>query len=439
MRIALVTPHATQPGCDRTDEAGPQVGPLAQALAQFGHEVTVYARADSPGLPTTLRLAPGVTVEHVHVGPRKRLATDDLGPHVAAFGSHLRARWQHGAPDIVHAYAWPGGLAAVTGAQDLGVPVAMTFHSLSDGGPRRVSSTREPVAWLRLKASLARAVDGVLARSSAEMTRLVGMGVPRSAIQVVPWGVDTGHFTPQAPAAGLDRRAGRRAAGEVRPWAAGDAQPCLLAGWPHSPRHGLEVVVQAMADLPGVRLVVAGGPQRSRLRHSVVYRGANALAAKVGVADRLAFTGAVDRAGLRAVLRSADLMVTGAWDELFDEMALQAMACGTPVVAPASGFYADAVIDGTTGLLVPPGRPGVLARRIRQALDSPMRIEAFGIAAADRASARFSWERIGRETVRAYQRLLPVAVAVSGHPGEDDDDLDGAEAAHPVGVPALAG
>jgi glycosyltransferase involved in cell wall biosynthesis len=83
------------------------------------------------------------------------------------------------------------------------------------------------------------------------------------------------------------------------------------------------------------------------------------------------------------------------------------MACGTALVAPASGFYSDLVVDGTTGLLVQPGRPSMLARRIRRLLDSPVQLEAFGIAAADRARSRYAWERVAREAVQSYERCLP--------------------------------
>ena len=85
---------------------------------------------------------------------------------------------------------------------------------------------------------------------------------------------------------------------------------------------------------------------------------------------------------------------------------LEAMACGTPVMAAAGGSHQDAIVDGATGVLVRPGQPALLARRIRQLLASPMLLQGYGIAAADRARARYSWERIGRETLAVYERSL---------------------------------
>jgi hypothetical protein len=101
---------------------------------------------------------------------------------------------------------------------------------------------------------------------------------------------------------------------------------------------------------------------------------------------------------------------------------LQAMACGTPVVSTTAGAEQDAIVDMTTGLTTPPGRPAHLAWRIRQLLANPLQLEAYGIAAADRVQSRYSWERIGRETLAAYSSLMPdtAVVAQSAEPDESE-------------------
>jgi glycosyltransferase involved in cell wall biosynthesis len=124
------------------------------------------------------------------------------------------------------------------------------------------------------------------------------------------------------------------------------------------------------------------------------------------VADRVVFAGQVSRTRLPALLRSADLLVHTAMYEPFGMTPLEAMACGTPVMATAGGSHQDEVVDGATGVLVRPGQPAVLAARIRQLLASPMLLQGYGIAAADRARARYSWDRIGRETAAVYERSL---------------------------------
>jgi D-inositol-3-phosphate glycosyltransferase len=400
MRIALVTPHATPQGFWTTSDRGPRVVPLAQALAQLGHAVTVYARKDSPALPPRLTAAPGVTIEHVPAGPPAHVPADELAPHVRSLGDYLARRWQQDVPDMAHGYSWPAGLAALAAGRDLGIPVTQTFHTLqAPGGRYRLRLPADQLARARVKVSLARSVDSVLARSSEEMRQLTRVGVPRTSIRVVPWGVDTRHFTPDGPAADRNGRAR------------------LITAWPFAGQHGPETAIRVLAEVPQAELLVVGGPPRAQLARNPVCRELNRLAAKLGVTGRVVFTGGVAWQDFPALLRSADLLVCASWEGLFDAVALQAMACGTPVVAPAAGFYPDAIIDGTTGLLVPPARPALLARWIRRLLDSPLQLEAFGIAAADRARSRYSWDRIARETVQAYQRCLP---APAPEPVEDE-------------------
>jgi glycosyltransferase involved in cell wall biosynthesis len=110
-----------------------------------------------------------------------------------------------------------------------------------------------------------------------------------------------------------------------------------------------------------------------------------------------------------ALLRSADLVVSTCQYEPSGTTSLQAMACGTPVIAPPVGGHVDAVVDGTTGILIPPGRPALLAQRIRQLLAHPMLLEAYGVAAADRARSRYSWDRIAGETLAVYDRAIAQA------------------------------
>jgi glycosyltransferase involved in cell wall biosynthesis len=129
------------------------------------------------------------------------------------------------------------------------------------------------------------------------------------------------------------------------------------------------------------------------------------------------FHGRVSDAELPALLRSADLLLDLVTGEPFATVALEAMACGVPVVASALGSHQDTIVDGTTGMLLPPGRPALAAQRIRALLASPMLLEGFGIASVDRAQSRYSWDRIGQETVAIYER--------SRSSGPADEPADG--------------
>lgn len=390
MRISLVAPHAVAAAPDVSNGRGTGMLALAPALARLGHDITVYARKDSPTLPPEDTSIPGVTVRYVPVGPAEPMRPDDLAPHIRPLGDCLARRWREDPPDVVHAYSWPGGLAALAAARDVDVPVAVTFHELGvQGSLLRLRQARDQVARVKLKISLARSVDMVLARSAEERGVLAGLGVRRPSIRVVPWGVNTSHFSPDGPAA---PRAARRR---------------LLTLWPSDASHRPDFLIRMLADIPNTELVIAGGPPRKDLAGSKLYRELARLAARAQVGDRVTFAGAVAWDDLPPLMRSADLMISTSPANLFDGAALQAMACGTALVAPATGFYSDLVIDGTTGILMQPGRSAGLARRIRRLLDGPVQLEAFGIAAADRARSRYAWDRIAAESVQAYERCLP--------------------------------
>jgi D-inositol-3-phosphate glycosyltransferase len=441
MRIALVASQSSSPR--PRDAAGPsqRVTSLAEALGRLGHQVTLYAPNGSPALPGKATLAPGVTVEHLPAGPRGqagpgRSSGDEPALDIPAFSDHLARRWRQDPPDIAHAHFWTSGLAALAGARGLNLPVVQTFHSLgtlhtngshrpagvsrpargsgpsrrpappartsptAGGTAGRQQDTGRHLARIRLEVCLARNANAVLATSSEQMARLAGLGVPRASIRVVPWGVDTGRFAPEGPVA---KRNGR---------------PRLLAVRQSADEPGLDTIIRALAEVPDAELLIAGGPSGS----GPANQDLAGLARDLGVAERITFTGDVSRTHLPALLRSADLLLSGDWEDPSGTVALQAMACGTPVAASASGVVGDAVIDKTTGFLVSPGQPSVLARRIRHLFASPMQLEAFSIAAVDRARSRYSWDRIGRETVQAYERCLPHQFAVTDEPEPEDAD-----------------
>jgi glycosyltransferase involved in cell wall biosynthesis len=420
MRIALVAHHGSPltpaTGQDSFPPAG--VAAHARALAKLGHRVTIYARRDSRGLPGSAILAPRVTVEHVPAGPPAPLAPGELADHVGAFGDYLAQRWHRNPPSVAHAYFWTSGLATLAAVRGLDVPLVQTFGTLGvalcsprphhsapcSPRPHHPAQGRDGSAdqgqegRIRLEACIARRARAVLASTAAEAAELARMGVPRASVKVVPCGVDTGEFTPEGPVA---KRNGRPRLLAVTSWdGAAGSEPAEPG------RHGLGVLVRVLARVPDAELVIAGGPARAQLSKGRVYQDLISLAECFGVADRLAFTGRVAPGDLPALLRSADLLVSAAPSDPLGAVAIAAMACGTPVAACSAGGLRDAVLDGTTGVLVPPGRPDLLGRRVRLLLASPLRLEAFGIAAADRARARYSWDRISRETLAAYERCL---------------------------------
>jgi glycosyltransferase involved in cell wall biosynthesis len=383
MRIALVAEN-TSPLTDPAAAQTARVTSLALALARLGHRVTIYARRDARALPGSAILAPGVAVEHVTAGPPTPLDTDEVTAHLPEFGHDLAQRWRRNPPDVAHAHFWTSGLAALAGARDLGVPVAQTFGSLGAAEQRHHTPERPLTARIRLEACIARSADVVLASSAEELADLARLGVPRGKVRVVPCGVDAQRFSPEGPAA---RRNGR---------------PRLLYAEELTAARGLGVAMRALAQIPDAELVITGGPDRAELGRHQGCRDLQRFARALEVHDRLVFTGRITPDEWPALLRSADLVVSTAPYEPVGVVAIEAMACGTPVVTAAVGAERDAVIDMTTGLFVPQRQPARLALGIRRLLANSLQLEAYGIAAADRARSRYSWERIGRETLAAY-------------------------------------
>jgi len=404
MKIAVVAQNATPlhpragSGPDR-DDIG--LSELTRKLASQGHQVTVYSQKNLPDLPEQAELHQGVRVKHIDAGSMATEPDDaDLLEKVPAFSGPLRSHWQSDRPDIVHALRWTSGLAALAAARDLGIPVVQEFNSLGVTERRAASLRDEPgavkaagasAARIRLEPAIGRSATAVVATNSAEVSGLASLGVQRSSIRVVPWGVDTDLFTPEGPVAKRNDR------------------PRLLATADLTGRKPLEALLRALTRVPGAELLIVGGPAEADLADDDNYIKLAKFAAKLGVADRVIFTGEVGYAALPPLLRSADLVVSTCQYEPSGISSLQAMACGTPVIAPPVGGHLDAVVDGTTGIIVQPDRPALLAQRIRQLLAHPMLIEAYGVAAADRVRSRYSWDRIAGETIAVYDRVVAQA------------------------------
>jgi glycosyltransferase involved in cell wall biosynthesis len=393
MKIALVAQHSTPvPAADTSTAAAgddARLVEMSKSLAGEGHQVTVYARRNGSGLPARAELAPGVSVEYV--GPAGSGADDSrLAAQVGAFSAPLHDMWAKDRPDVVHALRWTSGLAALSAARDLGLPVVQTFDQLGVTERRHgLIPAGAGTERIRLEPAIGRTVSAVVANSYDEESDLTRLGIPRRAIRVIPTGIDTGEFTPEGPAS--ER---------------GDRHRLVTVADLATEQESLNILLHAMAKIPGAELVVAGGPHRGQLRDDLSYRRLAKLSDSLDLHGRVFFAGQVGGAALPPLLRSADLLVNINQHEPSAITSIQAMACGTPVVASANGAHLDAVVDGTTGVLVQPLRPALLAQKIRALLAHPMQLQAFSVAATDRARSRYSWDRIAHETLAVYDTAL---------------------------------
>ena len=400
MRIALVSEHASPLATLGGEDAGGQnvhVAALATELGRLGHEVVVHTRRDDRALPARVELAPGVVVDHVDAGPARPVPKDELLPHMDAFAERLSRAWSVEQPDVAHAHFWMSGRAALAAAAGPGIPVVETFHAL--GVVKRRHQGRadtSPPARLTLEAEVARRVDRVVATSSAEVFELARLGVSADRMTVVPCGVDLDRFSPDGPRE-------HRPAGPRRLVAVGR----LVA------RKGVADVIAALADLPDTELVVVGGPEAAGLDADPEARRLRGVAGDAGVADRVHLRGRLGRDDLPAVLRSADAVACVPWYEPFGLVAIEAMACGVPVVAAAVGGLCDTVVDGVTGLHVPPRDPGAVAGALKRVLDDPDLARRLGAAGAERARARYGWESVARATSAVYREVAAPELVAS--------------------------
>jgi glycosyltransferase involved in cell wall biosynthesis len=407
MRIAMITAHSPL-----TSMAGHgrhlQPAALARALARHGHRVTLYVRTQDPVSAGTAILGAGVSVEHIKAGPARRLAAEESARYMPEVAADLADRWRAKAPDVVHAFSWTAGLAAIGAVRGTGIPVAQSFGSLGSI-ERRQAGLDVSGARVRLEASIGRTAAAVLASSEEEADELARLAVPKTVIRVIPAGIDTMDFRPE----------------DVR--AKSNDKPRLLA-FADDQARGLTTVIRALAQLPAAGLTVIGGPDAKHMPRSGPFREVAQLATELRVRSRLTFAGEIAEAEESALLCSSDVMVSATSYDPTGLAAIRAMSCGLPVIASAVGGQGDAVIDGITGLLVAPDRPDMLVQRLRALLARPAMMQAYGIAAADRARSRYCIDRIGQETAAAYERCLP-RTAPREHEGmEEAEDFRGVAA-----------
>jgi glycosyltransferase involved in cell wall biosynthesis len=393
MKIAMVSEHASPLAALGGVDAGGQnvhVAELSAALSRRGHEVSVYTRRDDPDLPERVTTPQGYTVVHVPAGPARQLPKDDLLAHMGPFAQYLDQQWRDERPDVAHAHFWMSGLATQLAARHLDLPSVQTFHALGvvkrrHQGPQDTS----PQERLKLEAMVARTATWVAATCTDEVFELMRLGRSRNRISVVPCGVDLDLFTPDGPKA--ERGARHRIVSVGR----------LV------PRKGFDVVLRALPAIPDAELVLVGGPDRAHVEAEPEARRLRALAEQLGVSDRLVLHGAVARADMPALLRSADVVACTPWYEPFGIVPLEAMACGVPVVAAAVGGMLDTVVHDVTGRLVTPKRPAEVADAVNHLLHDAFLRQSLGAAGRDRARARYSWDRVAADTERIYERLVP--------------------------------
>ncbi len=406
-RLALLSLHscpAARPG--RRDTGGMNVYLLqvARQLGRAGVRVDIFTRHHDPADPQVISIGENARVVHIRAGStgeRKENLHEAVPEFVANLRDYVRlcgARY-----DLLHSHYWLSGLAGMQLSQALGVPHVATFHTLGKLKLQARPGESEPAVRIDGETTLLRSVDGVVVSTRAEaeeITRLYGVYPGRVAV-IAP-GVDLDVFWPR------DRALARERLGVNEPGV-------VLYVGRLEPLKGLDILVRAVADLAmadATRLLVVGGdPDSDELVGEL-----EALARSVGVAGRVTFAGSVPQRDLPWYYSAADVLVLPSHYESFGMVALEAMACGTPVVVSRVGGLKTFVRNGESGYLVPWRCSDPFSQQIEMILANPSLRRAMGDAALI-AARGMGWSRVSSRLMDFYNSLIGRSVALVGAGG----------------------
>jgi len=403
-RVAVISLHTSplaQPGTGDAGGMNVYIVQTALRMAQRGVEIEIFTRATSSDLPPVAELAPGVLVRHVAAGPYGGLSKEDLSSQLCAFTAGVlrdEACHEPGWYDLVHSHYWLSGQVGWLLRDRWGVPLVHTAHTLAKIKNAALADGDRPEPMTRVigEEQVVAEADRMVTSTEAEAQDLVtAYGADRSRIRTVAPGVDLRTFGP-----GIDRDAARARLG-LRP----DHVALAFVGR-IQPLKAPDVLLRAaavlLAERPGLRdrlaVLVVGGPSGSGLTEP---EALVELARTLGIADVVRFL--PPRAGddLAEVYRAADVVAVPSHSESFGLVALEAQACGTPVVAAAVGGLPTAVAHERSGLLVDGHDPVRWAAALaRVGLDRAER-QRLAAGAVEHA-AMFSWDRTADALLAAY-------------------------------------
>jgi D-inositol-3-phosphate glycosyltransferase len=418
-RIATISLHTSpldQPGTGDAGGLNVYVVEVAKRLAERNIEVEIFTRAVSRDTPPVVELVPGVLVRNVIAGPFEELDKNSLPAQICPFTFGVlrtEAAYAPGRYDLLHAHYWLSGQVAVSAAERWGVPLVQSMHTLGKVKNLALADgdSAEPAVRIRGEHEVVAAADRLVANTDEEARQLVGLyGADQSRVRTVSPGVDLSLFRP-----------GSRLAARQRLGLPADAIVLLFAGRVQ-PLKGPDIVLRAAASMlssPSAsaltsaelasRLVVAfvGGPSGSEV--GAPDRLAK-LASGLGIADRVRLEPPCPQRELADWYRAATVVLVPSHSESFGLVALEAQACGTPVVAAAVGGLSTAVRDGISGVLVEGHDPADYARVVTGLASSPAWLESLSRGAVAHA-AGFGWAATADGLIDVYTGAMNEAAA----------------------------
>jgi D-inositol-3-phosphate glycosyltransferase len=406
-RIATLSVHTSplhQPGTGDAGGMNVYIVEVSKRLAALGIEVEIFTRATTGSLPPIVEMAPGVLVRHISAGPYEGLSKEDLPGQLCAFTSGVlrtEAMSEPGHYDLVHSHYWLSGQVGWLATARWGVPLVHSMHTLArvKNAALAESDMPEPAGRLIGESQVVGAADRLIANTEQEAEQLVGLyGAKPERVAVVHPGVDLETFQPG------DQALSRARLG-LPPHA-----PVLLFAGRIQPLKAPDILLRLAADLlerdperyRELTVVVVGGPSGTGLAEP---HHLTRLARQLGISERTRFVKPVSQNLLAEWYRAADIALMPSYNESFGLVAVEAQACGTPVVAAGVGGLVTAVRDGESGLLVPGHDPADYATACARLLDQPGLLQQMRTGARKHA-AEFGWGSTADRLVGVYSDAL---------------------------------
>jgi D-inositol-3-phosphate glycosyltransferase len=402
MNLAVLSFHSSpveEPGVGDAGGMTVYVRRLAEALSAQGVATDVFTRATSDDR-TPVVLSPGVRVVPISAGPSRPLPKEEIRSHLTEFALGIRAfsLAQRISYDLIHSHYWQSGLAATSLVDAWRVPLVHSAHTLGRVKNLFLAPGDSPEPEVRLLGEdrVIRAADVLVASTDGEVEQLTRLyRAPHDRVKTFHPGVDHSIFRP------LDRAAARTRLGY------GDEAVLLYVGR-IQPLKGIDLAIQALEELVpvlerDVRLVVVGGASGSQGQREVTRL--KRLASDLQIAEKVDFVGPHAHSALPTFYNAADVVTVCSHSESFGFAALEAHACGIPVVGTAVGGLSHVVRDGRSGFLVDSRDPSVFAARLKTLLSDQELQRSFSNEAL-RSSAKFSWDDVASAFLELYECLL---------------------------------
>ncbi|MCL6647953.1 MAG: glycosyltransferase [Chloroflexi bacterium] len=398
MRIATLCYHGSPfaaPGTPSTGGMQVYVREMGRALTALGHEVDVFTRQNTPDQPPVVRDRPGFRVIALPAGPVAPVPKADLPLYLPCFVRQVLgfAAAEGRRYDLVHSHYWLSGRVGRVVSQRWGVPHVTIFHTLAEVKNRARIGEREPAERISAERVIINEADCIIAASQHERQQLVRLYAARpEQIAVLPCGVDLDQFRPR-PKLLARARLGLT------------ARFILLFVGRLEPLKGIDILLRAAAGLEeraDLAVLIVGGAADGYPEEAARLR---ALAAECGIAERVHLLGPQPQRHLVDLYSAADLTVIPSYYESFGLVAVESLACGTPVIASRVGGLTSTVRDGETGYLIPWRCPEAFLERIELLLGNET-LRACFAAAARPSVERFRWSTIASQLSGLYRAVV---------------------------------